>query len=104
MAPPTKPRLDLGAARRRAANAYGVDIDFVSDPKEHRWGWSFTIEDEREAVFVDAATGLVATNDGDPERTELLRELGPRGVPPWSPPPSQSFFARVTRRLRRLVL
>ena len=100
-----RPRFTLAQAREKAARSCGVDITELDAGTEHAWGWSFILAGRgpgAEPIFVDAKTGLVATNEsGDEERLALLQAGGPLNVPPWKPLPKRTWRQRLRRALGR---
>lgn len=94
-------RLSVAQARERAARSCGVTVDDLTEPREHAWGWSFTLaEPGAGPVFVDGDAGLVATSElGENERIATLYARGPRGVPPWSPPRGRAWWDAVRTAL-----
>ena len=98
---PNERRLDLGQARGRAAKACGVDASELGDATEHEWGWSFVLTADGTRVFVDGGTGLTALGEpaDDEDRLAALQARGPRGVPPWSPPPKRPWWQDILRAL-----
>ena len=90
-------------AREKAAKSCGVDVAELDTGTEHAWGWSFVVGGDGPGagpVFVDAKTGLVATNEsGDAERLALLQAGGPLNVPPWKPLPKRTWWQTLRRAL-----